>query len=146
MTCSLIFYGTLMDLKLARKITGLLPKECQVGYIYGEIYEIVDYTEPNNIYKYPILTLNKKKLKIVAMLVKYELKNNEVASFCKKLKAYEGPLYRFVKTSFYDVNDCVLCGYAAVAKNKLDLQSNSNAKKIVNLSSPYTFLTKCVIK
>ena len=68
MICSLIFYGTLMDLRLAYRITGLLPKKYQIGYIYGEIYEMVDYTEPNNIYKYPILTLDQKKLKIVANL------------------------------------------------------------------------------
>ena len=69
-----------------------------------------------------------------------------MASFCKKLKVYEGPLYKFVKTSFYDINNCVLYSYAAVAKNKLDLQNNSNAKRIADLSSPYMFLTKCVIK
>ena len=146
MICSLIFYGTLMDLRLGYKITGLLPKKYQVGYIYGEIYEIVDYTEPNNIYKYPILTMDQKKLKIVAILVEYELRNDEVTNFCKKLKIYEGPLYKFVKTSFYDVNNCVLYGYAAVAKNKLNLQNNSKAKRVTNLSSPYMFLTKCVIK
>lgn len=146
MICSLIFYGTLMDLRLSRKITGLLPIECEIGYICGEIYEIVDYTEPSNIYKYPILTLNQKKLKIVAILAKYELKNNEAENFCKKLKTYEGPLYRFVKTSFHDINNCVLYGYAAVAQNKLDLQNNPNAKKVTNISNPYMFLTKCVIK
>ena len=146
MICSLIFYGTLMDLRLGYKITGLLPKKYQVGYIYGEIYEIVDYTEPNNIYKYPILTMDQKKLKVAAILAEYELRNDEVTNFCKKLKIYEGPLYKFVKTSFYDVNNCVLYGYAAVAKNKLDLQNNSKAKRVTNLSSPYMFLTKCVIK
>ena len=146
MICSLIFYGTLMDLRMACRITGLLPNKYQTGYIYGEICEMVDYTEPNNIYKYPVLTLDRKKLKIVAILAEYELKNNKATGFCKKLRAYEGPLYKFVKTSFYDINNCVLYGYAAVAKNELDLQSNSNAKKIVNPSNPYMFLTKCVIK
>ena len=146
MICSLIFYGTLMDLRLAHKITGLLPKRYQTGCIYGEIHEMIDHTEPNNIYKYPILTLDRKKLKIVAILAEYELKNDKITSFCKKLKAYEGPLYRFVKTSFYNIDNCVLYGYAAVAKNKLDLQNNSNAKRVVNLSDPYMFLTKSVIK
>ena len=146
MTCSLIFYGTLMDLRMGYKVTGLLPKRYQIGCIYGEIHEIIDHTEPNNIYKYPVLTLDRKKLKIVAILAEYELKNHKITGFCKKLKAYEGPLYRFVKTSFYDINSCVLYGYAAVAKNKLDLQNNSNAKRVMDLSSPYMFLTKCVIK
>ena len=146
MVCSLIFYGTLMDLRMAYKITGLFPKKYQTGYVHGEIYEVVDYTEPNGIYKYPVLTLDQKRLKIVTILAEYELRNNKVAAFYKKLKAYEGPLYKFVKTSFYDVNNRVLYGYAAVAKNKLDLQSNPNAKKVANLSNPYMFLTKCVIK
>ena len=126
-----------MDLRVAYRITELLPEKYQLGYILGEIYEIVDYTEPNNIYKYPILILNQRKLKIIAILAEYELKKDETTSFCKKLRRYEGPLYKFVKTSFYDVNNCVLYGYVAVAKNKLDLQNNSKAKKITNLSNPY---------
>lgn len=133
-----------MDMRLAYKITDLLPKNCQSGYILGEIYEITDYTEPNNIYKYPVLIHGRKDLKISALFVEYELNINEPTGFYKKLKAYEGPLYKFARTKFYNMNNRILYGYAAVAKNKFDLQNNSNAKKITGSSKPYIFL-KCAI-
>lgn len=141
--CPLIFYGTLMDLRLANRITGMIPVKCQVGYVWGEIYEITDPTEPNGIYRYPAITLGNQKMKIMALLVQYELRNTE--KFWDNLIEYEGDMYSYVETSFFNLDGSVANGHIAVIKNEEEFAINCSSIKIEAHEDFYVFLKECII-
>ncbi|MFA7169734.1 MAG: hypothetical protein WC178_02665 [Candidatus Paceibacterota bacterium] len=139
----MIFYGTLMDLRLAHRITGIAPVKCQVGYVWGEIYEIIDPTEPNGIYKYPAITLGNQKMKIMALLVQYELKNTE--KFWANLMEYEGDMYNYAETDFFNLDGSISSGHIAVIKNDEKLTTNCNSIEIEEHKGSYIFLKECII-
>lgn len=132
-----------MDLRLAHSITGILPVKCQAGYIWGEIYEITDPTEPNGIYRYPAITLDNQKIKIMALLVQYELKNAE--KFWSNLMEYEGDMYSYLQTSFFNLDGSVANGHIAVIKNDKKLSTKCNSIKIEESEGFYIFLKECII-
>lgn len=132
-----------MDLRLAHRITGIVPVKCQAGYVWGKIYEITDPTEPNGIYRYPAITLSNQKMKIMALLVQYELKNTE--EFWANLTKYEGDIYRYVETNFFNSDGFVANGYIAVIKNDEELSTNCNSIRIEEHEGFYIFLKECII-
>ena len=80
----------------------------------------------------------------MALLVKYELKN-DAKRFWDNLKKYEGDMYNYVETDFFNLDGSVSSGHMAVIKNDEELTTNCNSIKIEEHKGFYIFLKECII-
>ncbi|MFW0837946.1 MAG: hypothetical protein ACKKL5_03010 [Candidatus Komeilibacteria bacterium] len=132
MNCSFIFYGSLKNVKLIKKILKTSPTKRTLGFIKGYLYEVTDETEPNNIFKYPIVILDDNGLQISAWLTQFTVSNNSLAVLKSRLNEFEGPLYEPKETTFYEVDGKKSKGIVFVAKSSVIIGECKNIKKIVS--------------
>jgi hypothetical protein len=125
-----------MDLELLRNITGFSIRSARQGYIYGNLYEVTDYTEPRGIYKYPLLIAKHGLSVVICIEVVFKLGYKNLRLLERRLKSFEGELYHTKILEFHAFTGGVGKGISFVGK--LDaVQGKSNIKKIDPISNTY---------
>jgi hypothetical protein len=120
----------LTNVKLIKKILKTSPTNSVLGFVKGYLYEITDETEPNGIFRYPILIQDNTGGNIPAQLTQFEITKKELTVIYNRLNEFEGHLYKPKEMIFYGVNGKKFKGIAFVAKSVSAIIKNANIEKI----------------
>jgi len=99
-----VLYGTLKNPALFYSVTGFHFSHEVFGYVYGKIYEVTDYRDPQKIFTYPLLVPSNNGSKVIAKEVNIEVGDCSKSNFWKSLGVFEGDLYKLEIVDFYPVN------------------------------------------
>lgn len=129
----LVLYGTLKDPELFFSVTGFHFLNEIYGYVYGKIYEVTDYTEPQKIFRYPLFVPGNNGIKIIAKEVAINIDNHNKSIFWNVLQSFEGNLYKLETVNFYPFNK-------KPYKSKIYVGDPKKAKKIHLVKNTYSYL------
>lgn len=131
-----IFYGSLMNLDLLYEIIGNKPKSIEIGYVHGDLYEVVDHTEPMGIHRYPILVQNQKGNVVICIQVTFCTTRTHLIDIFLRLNEFEGDLYKPCVIEFISFNGKRSMGYAYICAADKPPEKSS-IKKILPISGVY---------
>lgn len=103
---NLIFYGTLRSKEKVVDMFNVNPTKVIEGHIVGSLFEVSDVTEPNNVFRYPLFHTDGSDA-VSAVLMQFDLTEEEFNHLIDKMSEYEGPLYE-LKAIIFTSNDGVL--------------------------------------
>lgn len=140
----LIFYGSLMDIDLFYQITGIRPIRVRYGYVFGDLYEVTDNTEPWGIYKYPLFMPSQGINVVICKEVTVHLRRTQKANFWERLKAFEGKLYETASVRFHPFKGRSIYCITFVG-NRTEMFGKNNIVKLEPLSTIYAWNhKKCI--
>ena len=103
---NLIFYGTLRSREKVVDMFDVNPIKVIKGYIVGSLFEVNDVTEPNNVFRYPLFHTDGSDV-VSAVLMQFDLTEEEFNHLIEKMSEYEGPMYE-LKAIIFTSNPGVL--------------------------------------
>ncbi len=140
---SFIFYGSLMDEDLVNKVCQFLPTTTRMGFIKGSLFEVTDYTEPNQIFKYPLAVLDNSGEFIIAKLNIFSLNEQEFNDMKARLIDFEGYLYELTQAIFHGFSNQENDGFIFVAKTGLNLDGHERIRKLSPIAGVYLWNKEC---
>lgn|GEM_PF-6353269 len=128
----LVLYGTLKNPDLFYSVTGFHFSHEIIGYIYGKLYEITDYTEPQKVFTYPLFIPSNDGTKVIAKEVSVDVDKYNKGAFWENLQSFEGDLYKLEVIEFYPFDEKPRKGIAYVGSSK-----KAKNIRIVKINTPF---------
>jgi len=133
---NIIFYGTLKNADEVARLFDLHPTVVIKGHIVGTLFEVIDETEPNNLFRYPLFHVCGFD-SISAVLMQFSPSTEISAHLIEKMSEYEGPLYTIKTAQFIAENGAIHEGMVFAWNTEASLKSATISR--VQGSKPLTW-------